>query len=69
MAPAALLATNSLIRFTMPGSGGSFSDVVSGPRALNFSSDGRYAFIVDTGSEDILVVDANAQVEAASSPI
>jgi YVTN family beta-propeller protein len=50
---------------TSPGDGAAFGDIVSGPRALNFSSDGRYAFIVDTGSEDILVVDANAQVEAA----
>jgi len=48
---------------TAPGDGGAFSDVVSGPRALTFSPDGRFAFLVDTASEDVLVLDARARVE------
>ncbi|HEY5089829.1 MAG TPA: di-heme oxidoredictase family protein, partial [Polyangia bacterium] len=47
-----------------PGDGGAFGDVVSGPRALAFSDDGRYAFVADTDSEDILVVDAERRIEA-----
>jgi DNA-binding beta-propeller fold protein YncE len=43
---------------------GAFGDVVSGPRAIAFSSDGRYAFVVDTDSEDVLVVDATAKIES-----
>ena len=50
---------------TTPGDGGAFSDVVSGPRALTFSPDGDFAFVVDTGSEDVLIVDARQRVEAA----
>ena len=38
-----------------PGDGGAFGDIVSGPRALAFSADGRFAFVVDTDSEDVLV--------------
>jgi YVTN family beta-propeller protein len=48
----------------MPGDGGAFGDVVSGPRALAFSDDGGLAFVADTDSEDLLVVDATARVEA-----
>lgn len=58
---------NQLARLTVtanPGDGGAFGDVVSGPRALAFSPDGSLAFIADTGSEDVLVVDANQRVEA-----
>jgi DNA-binding beta-propeller fold protein YncE len=43
---------------------GAFGDVVSGPRALTFSADGRYAFVVDADSEDLLVVDAQRRIEA-----
>ncbi|MEO6772419.1 MAG: di-heme oxidoredictase family protein [Kofleriaceae bacterium] len=43
---------------------GSFGDVVSGPHALEFTHDGAYALVVDTNSEDVLVVGAN-RVEAA----
>jgi YVTN family beta-propeller protein len=45
------------------GSGGAFGDVVSGPRSLTFSDDGKYAFVVDADSEDLLVVDAVKRVE------
>jgi DNA-binding beta-propeller fold protein YncE/mono/diheme cytochrome c family protein len=44
---------------------GSLGDIVSGPHALAFTSDGAYALIVDTNSEDVLVVDARAEVEAS----
>jgi len=48
-----------------PGDNGAFGDVVSGPRALAFSDDGKYAFVVDADSEDVLVVDATRRIEAA----
>jgi YVTN family beta-propeller protein len=47
-----------------PGDGEAFGDVVSGPHAMAFSSDGKLAFVVDTDSEDVLVVDAVRRVEA-----
>ncbi|HEY6039518.1 MAG TPA: hypothetical protein VIV58_34800 [Kofleriaceae bacterium] len=43
---------------------GSFGDIVSGPHALAFTSDGAYALVVDTNSEDVLAVDARTEVEA-----
>jgi len=46
------------------GDGGAFGDVVSGPHALAFSPDGRFAFVADTNSEDVLVVDAQRRTEA-----
>ncbi len=46
-----------------PGDGQAFGDVVSGPHALTFSADGGLAFVVDTDSEDVLVVDTAARVE------
>jgi YVTN family beta-propeller protein len=48
-----------------PGDNGAFGDVVSGPRAMAFSDDGKYVFVVDTDSEDLLVVDATQRIEAA----
>ncbi|HTB78208.1 MAG TPA: di-heme oxidoredictase family protein [Polyangiaceae bacterium] len=47
-----------------PGDGQAFGDVVSGPRALAFSDDGAFAAVVDTDSEDVLVVDAARRIEA-----
>jgi DNA-binding beta-propeller fold protein YncE len=47
-----------------PGDGEAFGDVVSGPRALTFSSDGALAAVVDADSEDVLVVDADKRIEA-----
>ena len=58
-------ASSRLTVSTSPGDGGAFSDIVSGPRAITFSPDGLFAFIVDAASEDILVVDARLEVEAA----
>ncbi len=50
---------------TEPADGNAFGDVVSGPHAMAFSADGSLAFIADSGSEDVLVVDAKQRVEAA----
>ncbi len=50
---------------TSPVDDGAFGDVVSGPHAMAFSTDGSLAFIADTGSEDVLVVDASQRVETA----
>jgi YVTN family beta-propeller protein len=47
------------------GDGGAFGDVTSGPRAMAFSPDGRFAFVVDTASEDVLVVDARTRFESS----
>ena len=47
-----------------PGDNGAFGDVVSGPRAVAFSGDGTLAFVTDTDSEDLLVVDATRRIEA-----
>lgn len=43
---------------------GAFGDVVSGPRSVRFSSDGRLAFVVAQASEDVLVIDVARRVEA-----
>jgi YVTN family beta-propeller protein len=45
------------------GDNGAFGDVVSGPRSMAFSQDGKYAFVVDADSEDVLVVDATSREE------
>ncbi len=45
------------------GDDGALGDVVSGPRSLTFSEDGKYAFVVDADSEDVLVVNATTRVE------
>lgn len=50
---------------TEPADGNAFGDVVSGPHAMAFSADGSLAFVADSGSEDVLVVDAKQRVEAA----
>jgi hypothetical protein len=42
---------------------GALADVVSGPHALAFTPDGRFAVVVDQNSEDVLVVDADAHVQ------
>jgi len=44
---------------------GAFGDIVSGPHAIAFSEDGKYAAIVDRNSEDLLIIDADKRVEAA----
>ena len=49
---------------TSPGDTAALGDVVSGPRAVAFSGDGQLAFVADTDSEDLLVVDATHRTEA-----
>ena len=59
---------NQMARLTVsvnPMDGNAFGDVVSGPHAMAFSADGSLAFIADTGSEDVLVVDAKARTQTA----
>jgi YVTN family beta-propeller protein len=46
-----------------PSGQGAFNDVVSGPRAMAFSPDGRLALVADGQSEDVLVFDGNRRVE------
>ncbi|HTA89045.1 MAG TPA: di-heme oxidoredictase family protein [Polyangiaceae bacterium] len=43
--------------------GQAFGDVVSGPHAITFSDDGELAFIVDSNSEDVLIIDAAGRIE------
>jgi YVTN family beta-propeller protein len=49
----------------VPGINGSFGDVVSGPQALSFTSDGDYLLLVDANSEDVMVIDAERRVESS----
>ncbi len=42
----------------VPGAAGAFDDVVSGPRALAFTPDGKLALLANSGSEDVMVFDA-----------
>ena len=49
----------------VPGIDGSFADVVSGPHAIAFTSDGSLALVADTNSEDVLAVTTAGRVEAA----
>jgi DNA-binding beta-propeller fold protein YncE len=69
--PAVSIVSNGTFSTTLstdaqdvPGIDGSFGDVVSGPHAIEFTHDGAYALVLDTNSEDILVVGGN-RVEAA----
>jgi YVTN family beta-propeller protein len=48
----------------VPGLDGSIGDVVSGPHALAFTESGDYALMVDSNSEDVLVLDARQRMEA-----
>lgn len=57
---------NQLARLSVspnPGDGGAFGDIVSGPRAVTFSDDGKFAFVVNADSEDVLVLDAQQRIE------
>jgi DNA-binding beta-propeller fold protein YncE len=63
--PDGFRATLSNDALDIPGADGAFGDVVSGPHAIAFTGDGELAFVVDTNSEDLLVVDANRGVQLA----
>lgn len=57
---------NQLTRLSVqakPRDGQAFGDVVSGPHAITFSDDGELAFVVDTNSEDVLIIDATRRIE------
>jgi cytochrome c peroxidase len=58
--PRALLSTDS----RLPGIDGELADIVSGPRSLAFTPDGRLALLVSMSSEDVLVIDAERKVQA-----
>ncbi len=58
---AARLSTQAM---NVPGDKGAFSDVVSGPHALEFTPDGKYALLLDSASEDVLALDATGKVYA-----
>jgi YVTN family beta-propeller protein len=38
--------------------------ITSGPRAMDFTPDGRYALVVNASSDDLVVIDAARRVEA-----
>jgi YVTN family beta-propeller protein len=57
--------TMSIDAQDIAGVNGAFADVVSGAHAVAFTKDGAYALMVDTNSEDILVVDAVHHVESS----
>ena len=59
---AAVLSTDAS---DVAGVDGAFADVVSGPSAVAFDDGGAFAFVVDTNSDDVLVVDASARVESS----
>lgn len=47
----------------LPDAEGSFSDVVSGPRAIAFTPDGKMALVANAQSEDVMVFDAESGFE------
>lgn len=47
----------------LAGQDGAFGDVISGPRAVQFSADGSLAFVVAQASEDVLVIDVARRVQ------
>lgn len=44
---------------------GSFNDVISGPRAIAFTPDGKLALLANAGSEDVMVFDGDSGNERA----
>jgi YVTN family beta-propeller protein len=55
------LSTNAM---SVSSDNGAFGDITSGPHAVEFTADGRYALMLDSASEDVLAVDAAGRVEA-----
>src|SRR6185369_7930391 len=41
----------------IPDAGGSFTDVISGPRAIAFTPDGKLALVANAASEDVMIFD------------
>ena len=56
--------TLSIDVLALAGIDGSLGDIVSGPHAIAFTGDGELALVVDTNSEDLLLVDAEHEAEA-----
>jgi YVTN family beta-propeller protein len=54
---------------TVPGVMGSFTDVVSGPRAIDFTPDGKLALVADAQSEDVLVLDGYGNERGLVRPV
>jgi YVTN family beta-propeller protein len=50
---------------TVSGVSGAFDDVISGPRALAFTPDGKLALLANAGSEDVMVFDGVTGNEVA----
>jgi YVTN family beta-propeller protein len=57
-----LMTTNAM---SVAGINGAFADVTSGPHAIEFTADGRFAFMLDSASEDVLAVDATGRVQTS----
>jgi YVTN family beta-propeller protein len=55
------LSTNAM---SLGNDNGAFGDIVSGPHAVEFTADGKWALMLDGASEDVLAVDAQGRVEA-----
>ncbi len=50
---------------SVAGVDGAIADVVSGPRALAFTADGRTLLVLDQNSEDVLLVDAQSRRQSS----
>jgi hypothetical protein len=55
------MSTNAM---SISNNNGAFGDIVSGPHAVELTSDGKWALLLDSASEDVLAVDATGRVEA-----
>lgn len=49
----------------LPDAEGAFSDVISGPRAIAFTPDGKLALVANAQSEDVMVFDAETGFEVS----
>jgi YVTN family beta-propeller protein len=49
----------------LPNAEGAFSDVISGPRAIAFTPDGKLALVANAQSEDVMVFDAETGFEVS----
>ncbi|HEY1954529.1 MAG TPA: c-type cytochrome [Polyangiaceae bacterium] len=64
-ADGSLQRTLSINAQDVAGTNGAISDVVSGPHTVVFTRDGAFALVVNTNSEDVLVMDAAQHVESS----
>jgi YVTN family beta-propeller protein len=47
----------------IPQPNGAFGNVTSGPHALEFTADGKWAIMLESASEDVLAIDADGRVQ------